>query len=158
MCVCVCLPVPVNLYMYMCVCVSVYLYMYVCMYVCLPVSVNLYMYMCVCVCLPIPVNLCVSMCIYIYVCVFVCLCIIVYSISQFLTLKSLKNAVVDSCPQSFDECIKWARTLYQEYYHNQIAQLLHVFPHDHTTTTGQPFWSGPKRCPRTIPFNPDEVN
>ena len=98
------------------------------------------------------------MCIYIYVCVFVCLCIIVYSISQFLTLKSLKNAVVDSCPQSFDECIKWARNLYQEYYHNQIAQLLHVFPHDHTTTTGQPFWSGPKRCPRTIPFDPDEVN
>lgn len=74
-----------------------------------------------------------------------------------LTLKSLKNAVVDSCPQSFDECIKWARNLYQEYYHNQIAQLLHVFPHDHTTTTGQPFWSGPKRCPRTIPFDPNET-
>jgi len=38
-------------------------------------------------------------------------------------------------------------------FHNQIAQLLHNFPADQVTSTGQPFWSGPKRCPKPLNFD-----
>lgn len=38
-------------------------------------------------------------------------------------------------------------------------QLIHCFPPDHKTDQGQPFWSGPKRCPEPIKFNPaDEIH
>jgi len=28
-----------------------------------------------------------------------------------------------------------------------------LFPEDHKDSQGQPFWSGPKRCPSPIPFD-----
>jgi ubiquitin-activating enzyme E1 len=34
--------------------------------------------------------------------------------------------------------------------------LISLFPPDHKDSHGQPFWSGPKRCPSPIPFNADE--
>ena len=74
-----------------------------------------------------------------------------------MTLRILKTAAVDKRPTKFPDCVEWARLLFQEYYYNTIAQLLHVFPPDHKTTTGQPFWSGPKRCPTPIKFDPNEV-
>ena len=37
----------------------------------------------------------------------------------------------------------------------QIRQLLHNFPADYKTTTGAPFWSGPKRCPTPQVFDAD---
>lgn len=71
-------------------------------------------------------------------------------------LGALKRALVDVRPASFDDCIKWARELFQEHFHNTIEQLLFNFPADHTTSSGQPFWSGPKRCPRVVDFDPKE--
>ncbi len=56
-------------------------------------------------------------------------------------------------PDNFDDCVAWARLLFQELFHNQIKQLLHNFPPDQTTSTGQPFWSGPKRCPKAVDFD-----
>lgn len=70
-------------------------------------------------------------------------------------LTQLKTSIVNQ-PKSFDDCIRWARDQFQEYYHNSIAQLLFNFPADHVTTSGQPFWSGPKRCPKPIIFDPTE--
>lgn len=69
------------------------------------------------------------------------------------TLESVKKSLVDERPHSFDDCIAWARLHWQEQYHNQIAQLLFNFPPDQLTTTGQPFWSGPKRCPHPLNFS-----
>ncbi|XP_064399352.1 ubiquitin-like modifier-activating enzyme 1 isoform X2 [Halichondria panicea] len=65
----------------------------------------------------------------------------------------IKKSTVDDLPSSFDDCIVWARNLFSEYFERTIAQLLHVFPPNHNTTTGQPFWSGPKRCPKVINFD-----
>merc|ERR1712226_1802799 len=53
----------------------------------------------------------------------------------------------------FNACIEWARRYWQEMFHNSIAQLLHNFPADQQTSTGQPFWSGPKRCPKPLQFD-----
>ncbi len=69
------------------------------------------------------------------------------------TLETVKQLLVTERPKNFDECVAWARLLFQELFLNQIKQLLHNFPADHTTTTGQPFWSGPKRCPKAIDFD-----
>jgi len=47
------------------------------------------------------------------------------------------------------------RLAYQNLFCNQIAQLLHNFPPDQLTSSGQPFWSGSKRCPNTVLFDLD---
>lgn len=49
--------------------------------------------------------------------------------------------------------MKWARLFWEEQYSNQIRQLLFNFPPDHTSSTSQPFWSGPKRCPKPLVFD-----
>lgn len=68
-------------------------------------------------------------------------------------LESVKIALVDERPKTFDDCIGWARCHWQEQYNNQIRQLLFNFPPDQITSSGQPFWSGPKRCPVPLEFD-----
>lgn len=69
------------------------------------------------------------------------------------TLDSVKRALVDDRPQSFEDCVLWARKHFAEQFHNQIVQLLHNFPKEQTTSSGEPFWSGPKRCPHALDFD-----
>ncbi|RUP12667.1 hypothetical protein BC936DRAFT_139798, partial [Jimgerdemannia flammicorona] len=71
-------------------------------------------------------------------------------------LESLRNFLVTEKPLSFDECIHWARLRFEEFYNNNIQQLLFNFPKDSVTSTGTLFWSGPKRAPEPIQFNPDD--
>lgn len=71
-------------------------------------------------------------------------------------LESVKAALVDERPKHFEDCIAWARLHWQEQYCNQIRQLLFNFPPDQLTSTGQPFWSGPKRCPQPLTFDVNE--
>jgi len=68
------------------------------------------------------------------------------------TLDSVKRALVDHRPKSLEDCVAWARKHLQEQYSNQIVQLLHNFPPDQTTSSGEPFWSGPKRCPKPVKY------
>ena len=69
------------------------------------------------------------------------------------TLETLKEYLVTDKPESFDDCIRWARQQFQKQYHNAIAQLLYNFPKDSNTSSGQPFWSGPKRAPDPARFD-----
>ena len=61
---------------------------------------------------------------------------------------------VDEKPSNFEDCVAWARRFWQVYFHNDIAHLLHNFPPDQTTSSGQLFWSGPKKCPKPLIFDP----
>ncbi|KAF1347134.1 ubiquitin-activating enzyme E1 [Delphinella strobiligena] len=70
------------------------------------------------------------------------------------TLETLKEALVDDKPSSYEDCIKWARTQFEKQYNNAIQQLLFNFPKDSKTSSGQPFWSGPKRAPDALRFDP----
>uniref|UniRef100_A0AAG5DLB0 E1 ubiquitin-activating enzyme n=1 Tax=Anopheles atroparvus TaxID=41427 RepID=A0AAG5DLB0_ANOAO len=70
-------------------------------------------------------------------------------------LESVKKALIDERPKNIEDCVKWARLYFEEQYANQIKQLLFNFPPDQTSSTGQPFWSGPKRLPEAIDFDPD---
>lgn len=71
----------------------------------------------------------------------------------FQTLESVKKALVDDKPADFQDCILWARKHFESQYSNQILQLLHNFPKDQTTSSGEPFWSGPKRCPHALQYD-----
>ncbi|KAL3275982.1 hypothetical protein HHI36_020713 [Cryptolaemus montrouzieri] len=68
-------------------------------------------------------------------------------------LESVKVALIDERPKSMEDCVAWARHHWQEQYSNQIKQLLFNFPPDQLTSTGQLFWSGPKRCPEPLTFD-----
>lgn len=69
------------------------------------------------------------------------------------TIQSIYNYLVAWKPKTFRECIIWAREIFEELYNNSIQQLLFNFPKDSVTSSGQPFWSGPKRAPTPIIFD-----
>lgn len=71
------------------------------------------------------------------------------------TLDTVRKVLVDNRPKSFEDCVLYARHLWQENYSNQIQQLLFNFPPDQVTSSGAPFWSGPKRCPHHLKFDPN---
>ncbi|PZC85867.1 ubiquitin-like modifier-activating enzyme 1 [Helicoverpa armigera] len=70
-------------------------------------------------------------------------------------IESVRNAIHER-PLTFDDCITWARLHWEAQYSNQIKQLLYNFPPDQQTTSGAPFWSGPKRCPSPLTFDPSD--
>lgn len=70
------------------------------------------------------------------------------------TLQSIRDFLVTEKPLSFDDCIIWARQQFEKEYNNAIQQLLYNFPKDCTTASGTPFWSGPKRAPNPLKFDP----
>merc|ERR1719339_171429 len=73
------------------------------------------------------------------------------------TLQTVLKLIVKEKPDNFNDCVAWARLTWQELFHNQIAQLLHNFPPDQVTSTGSPFWSGPKKCPKVLDFDPEDA-
>ena len=70
------------------------------------------------------------------------------------TLEDVKAALTTNYPSSFADCIRWARLAFQNLFHNEIAQLVHNFPVDSLTPSGAPFWSGHKRAPQPLSFDP----
>lgn len=55
---------------------------------------------------------------------------------------------------SFEACVLLAKNTFNNYYHHTILDLLSIFPKDHVDKEGSPFWSGPKRAPSHIEFDP----
>lgn len=70
-------------------------------------------------------------------------------------LETIRNYLTTERPRSFEDCIAWARMLFETEFANRIQQLLHNFPKDSTTSGGSPFWSGPKRAPDPLKFDPN---
>lgn len=76
------------------------------------------------------------------------------------TLNSILE-LLNKRPYSFEECISWARIEFEQKFNHEVQQLLYNFPPDATTSTGAPFWLGPKRAPKPLQFdveNPDHLN
>ncbi|PAV84139.1 hypothetical protein WR25_11353 isoform C [Diploscapter pachys] len=76
---------------------------------------------------------------------------------QVQVFQQVVDALIDSKPASAEECIKWARMLFQTNYYDNIAQMLHSFPPEQLTDKGAKFWSGAKRCPHTLKFDPNQT-
>uniref|UniRef100_A0AAZ3SI01 E1 ubiquitin-activating enzyme n=1 Tax=Oncorhynchus tshawytscha TaxID=74940 RepID=A0AAZ3SI01_ONCTS len=68
-------------------------------------------------------------------------------------LEAVYKSLVTDCPHSWADCVTWARHHWQCQYSNNICQLLHNFPPEQLTSSGAPFWSGPKRCPHPLEFS-----
>lgn len=58
--------------------------------------------------------------------------------------------------ENFEDCVKFARQKLFEDYDLQISRLIEMFPQDHKDSQGNPFWSGPKRFPEPIDFDPED--
>uniref|UniRef100_A0A8C1TDL5 Ubiquitin-activating enzyme E1 n=1 Tax=Cyprinus carpio TaxID=7962 RepID=A0A8C1TDL5_CYPCA len=68
-------------------------------------------------------------------------------------VEAVYKSLVTDYPRSWEDCVAWARNHFQCQYNNNIRQLLHNFPPDQLTSSGAPFWSGPKRCPHPLEFS-----
>ncbi|XP_062314344.1 ubiquitin-like modifier-activating enzyme 1 [Osmerus eperlanus] len=60
-------------------------------------------------------------------------------------------------PAGWEDCVSWARLRWETLYNNDIRQLLHCFPQGQLTSSGLPFWSGAKRCPHPLIFDPNNT-
>ncbi|OWB80099.1 hypothetical protein B5S32_g4350 [[Candida] boidinii] len=67
-------------------------------------------------------------------------------------LESISD-LLNNRPYTFEDCIKWARLQFEEKFNHDIKQLLYNFPKDAVTSSGSPFWSGPKRAPTPLNFD-----
>lgn len=74
--------------------------------------------------------------------------------NELQTLQTLSEFLVTDRPRTFDDCIIWARMQFEKNYNHAIQQLLYNFPKDSKTASGQLFWSGPKRAPEPLKFDP----
>lgn len=81
-----------------------------------------------------------------------------YSGQQTEQIEQIVSYLVTKKPLTFEECIVWARLLFEEKYNNDIRQLLYSLPKDAVTNTGVPFWSSPKRAPEPLTFNSSDVS
>ncbi|XP_038667946.1 ubiquitin-like modifier-activating enzyme 1 Y [Scyliorhinus canicula] len=72
-------------------------------------------------------------------------------------LEGVYKSLDTNKPMSWFDCVAWARRHWQTQYTNSIRQLLHNFPSDQVTPSGALFWSGPKRCPHPLEFNPNNA-
>ncbi|RKF74671.1 Ubiquitin-activating enzyme E1 1 [Golovinomyces cichoracearum] len=70
------------------------------------------------------------------------------------TLETIRDFLVEERPLSVEDCIRWARLQFEKQFNNAIQQLLYNFPKDSVTSSGLPFWSGPKRAPDVLKFDP----
>lgn len=70
-------------------------------------------------------------------------------------LEALQRALCSERPHCWADCVGWACRHWHRQYCNNIRQLLHNFPPGQKTNSGTLFWSGPKRCPHPLTFDPE---
>lgn len=68
-------------------------------------------------------------------------------------IEAVYKSLVADRPKTWRDCVAWACNHWHSQYSNNIRQLLHNFPPEQLTTSGAPFWSGPKRCPHALTFD-----
>jgi len=56
-------------------------------------------------------------------------------------------------PQTYQDCVSWAREQFEKYFNHDVRQLVHVYPLDAKTKDGNLFWSLPKRPPSPLDFD-----
>ncbi|XP_068026605.1 LOW QUALITY PROTEIN: ubiquitin-like modifier-activating enzyme 1 [Melanerpes formicivorus] len=70
-------------------------------------------------------------------------------------LEAVQRSLGTERPRGWHDCVAWACRHWHRQYSNNIRQLLHNFPPGQKTNSGTYFWSGPKRCPHPLVFDPD---
>ncbi|KAM6470755.1 ubiquitin-like modifier-activating enzyme 7 isoform 1-T2 [Liasis olivaceus] len=70
-----------------------------------------------------------------------------------LKMLNLVKMSLQEKPRCWQDCVAWARRLWERLFCHDILQLLYNFPPEHETSSGLPFWSGSKRCPHRLHFD-----
>lgn len=71
-------------------------------------------------------------------------------------LEALHSFLV--APQtSLEGCVVWARLLFHKIFDADIRQLLYTFPPDLRDASGRAFWTGTKRAPTPLAFDPADA-
>ncbi|ETP34904.1 hypothetical protein F442_16847 [Phytophthora nicotianae P10297] len=77
-------------------------------------------------------------------------------------LRSLRATLQTAKDITFEKCVTLAFELMTSRFRDRILQLIHNFPEDHLTNSGEKFWSGAKRFPQAVekfdPQNPLHLN
>eukprot|EP00644_Phytophthora_capsici_P014262 jgi/Phyca11/531982/estExt2_fgenesh1_pg.C_PHYCAscaffold_30148 len=77
-------------------------------------------------------------------------------------LRSLRATLQTAKGITFEKCVTLAFELMTSSFRDRILQLVHNFPEDHLTNSGEKFWSGAKRFPQAVdkfdPKNPLHLN
>merc|ERR1712137_911200 len=76
--------------------------------------------------------------------------------AQLEIIQGIHASLVSDKAITFDDCIAWARLQFEKFFNSNIQQLLFNFPPDLITSSGTPFWSGAKRAPTPVKFDPNE--
>lgn len=71
-------------------------------------------------------------------------------------MEEIKKIIDLKKSADFSKCVEIARTYFDQLFNHQILNLLNIFPPDHIGKEGQPFWSGPKRAPSAVYFDPKD--
>jgi ubiquitin-activating enzyme E1 len=71
-------------------------------------------------------------------------------------LEEVKKVIDLKMAGDYTLCVEVAMNTFNGNFDHNIRDLLSLFPPDHLDSQGQPFWSGPKRAPSPITFNPEE--
>ncbi|XP_055485740.1 ubiquitin-like modifier-activating enzyme 7 isoform X4 [Psammomys obesus] len=59
-------------------------------------------------------------------------------------------------PRAWRDCVVWALGHWQLCFHDSILEQLRRFPSDKVLDDGTLFWSGSKKCPRPLRFDPNQ--
>eukprot|EP01023_Acetabularia_acetabulum_P053882 TRINITY_DN6048_c0_g2_i4.p1 TRINITY_DN6048_c0_g2~~TRINITY_DN6048_c0_g2_i4.p1 ORF type:complete len:421 (-),score=76.88 TRINITY_DN6048_c0_g2_i4:81-1199(-) len=67
-------------------------------------------------------------------------------------LEQVIKLLESSKCNTFEDCVAWAREVFQDHFYDKISQLVYTFPEDAVTSNGAFFWSPPKRFPQALDF------
>lgn len=73
-----------------------------------------------------------------------------------LALLQQVMGVLRTRPQTWQDCVVWALGHWQLCFHDNIVELLRKFPSDKVLEDGTLFWSGSKKCPHPLQFDPNQ--
>ena len=71
-------------------------------------------------------------------------------------MEEVKKLVELKKSADFNKCVDVARHYFESLFNHQIQNLLHIFPADHKDKAGILFWSGPKRAPSPVAYDPND--
>lgn len=72
-------------------------------------------------------------------------------------LRSLRTTLQTARGITFEKCMHIATEIMTSNFRDRILQLIHNFPEDHLTNSGEKFWSGAKRFPQALQtFDPQD--
>jgi len=76
--------------------------------------------------------------------------------NNILALETVYDYLVRNKPLSFLDCVSWARIKFEELFNWGIKNIILTYPADKQSASGGMFWSGNKRCPTPISFDPED--